>query len=64
MNTSRLATATADAIIGLYINRALLIFYGMHSTDPHSIAILAIVSTNNVEHLPLLSTLWSVNSVE
>jgi hypothetical protein len=63
MNTNRFATATADAIIGLHINRTLLISYGMHSTDPHSVAILAVVSTNNVKHLPLLSTLWSVDSV-
>jgi len=56
MNTNRFATATADAIIGLHINRTLLIFYGMHGTDSKGVAILAIVSTNYVKHCCLLST--------
>jgi hypothetical protein len=57
IDTSCLAAATADAIIGLHINRALLIFYGMHSTDSKGVAILTIMLANNVQHFFLLSTM-------
>ena len=54
-DTGRFAAATSDAIIGFYVNRALLIFNGMHGTDPKRITVLAVVFTDHIKHFYLLS---------
>jgi hypothetical protein len=55
-DAGRFTAATSDAIIGFYVNRALLIFYGFYRTDSHGIAILTIMFADNVKHRDFLST--------
>jgi hypothetical protein len=42
------AAGTANALIGLNINRALLIFHSMNRAYPHCIAIFAIMLADSV----------------
>jgi hypothetical protein len=48
------AAPATNAVVRLHVNGVLLIFNGAHSTDPHGIAIFAIMWTNDVKHIYLL----------
>jgi hypothetical protein len=43
-----LATAAADTLVSFYIDRLLLIYYGMDSTHMHGVAIFTVVRADNV----------------
>jgi hypothetical protein len=49
-DTTGLATATANTIIGFHVNGTLFILNGMHSAYPEGIAIFAVMFADNIEH--------------